>query len=231
LPEGSPPDSTKWTIEVRAKSHNEELQYYTARPENVAHDGAGNLVIHGRREDYKESQFTSSRLNTAGKFEPQYGRVEARIKLPGGKGIWPAFWMLGSNYSRVGWPKCGEIDILELAGSNPDTVFGSLHGPNYSGTSALTRIYSLDANSFTDDFHVFAFEWNKDGMRWLVDEKVFHTRTRQGFEKLQLDWVFDQPFFIILNLAVGGTFDGDPTPTTQFPVQMLVDYVKVFRAE
>jgi beta-glucanase (GH16 family) len=233
-PAGSAPDSASWNETVNGKPDNGELEYYTNRPSNLALDGAGNLVIQAQSEHYayatgltSTQPYTSGRLNTQGHVQPQYGRIEARIKLPKGKGLWPAFWLLGQNIDQVGWPDCGEVDILEMRGSSPSSISGSMHGPNYSGTAALSVDYGLPSGSFADDFHVFALEWTADGMRWLVDEHVFHSRTKQGMADIGKTWVFDQPVFIILNLAVGGFFDGDPDSATVFPSQMLVDYVKV----
>ncbi len=233
-PAGSSPDATSWNLEVNGRPANDEQEYYTSRPDNVALDGNGNLVITALQEHYayatgltSTQPYTSGRLNTSGKVETTYGRIEARIKLPTGKGMWPAFWMLGDNYSTVGWPACGEIDIMELAGSDPNKVNGSLHAPGYSGVGALTGSYVLDSGTFGDDFHVFAVEWAPDGIRWLVDEVPYEAHTVAGVNSLDEKWIFDHPFNVILNLAVGGNYDGNPTSSTQFPAQMLVDYVKV----
>ncbi|HEY4106805.1 MAG TPA: glycoside hydrolase family 16 protein [Polyangiaceae bacterium] len=233
-PAGSAPDAMTWNEEVNGKPDNGEEEYYTNRPQNVALDGNGNLVVTALQEHYAYSAglvsnqpYTSGRINTQGHLEPTYGRIEARIKLPKGKGMWPAFWLLGNNIGDVGWPRCGEIDILELAGSEPNEIKGSMHGPDYSGTAAFTESYSLDSGTFNDDFHVFALEWTADGVLWKVDENIYHTRTKTGVESYGYTWVFDHPFYVLLNLAVGGNFDGDPDSSTQFPNTMLVDYVKV----
>jgi beta-glucanase (GH16 family) len=233
-PAGSPPDAMTWNEEVNGSPPNGEQEYYTSRPNNVALDGNGNLVIQAESEHYayaanlvSQQPYTSGRINTQGNLEPLYGRIEARIKLPAGKGLWPAFWLLGNDFSSVGWPACGELDILEEAGSNPSTVNGSMHAPGYFGTSALTAAYTLDSGTFADDYHVFALEWTADGVQWLVDEHVYHTRTKTGMASIGKKWIFDHPFYVILNLAVGGMYDGNPDSSTPFPSQMLVDYVKV----
>jgi len=233
-PAGSSPNAASWNLEVNGRPANAEQEYYTSRPSNLALDGNGNLVIQALQEHYayatglmSNQPYTSGRLNTKSKVETTYGRIEARIKLPTGKGMWPAFWMLGTNYDSVGWPGCGEIDIMELAGSEPNKVNGSLHAPGYSGVGALTGSFQLDSGDFGDDFHIFAVEWAPDGIRWLVDEQPYEARTVAGIQSLGEKWIFNHPFDVILNLAVGGNYDGDPDSSTQFPAQMLVDYVKV----
>lgn len=233
-PAGSAPAPATWNATVNGRPDNGEQEYYTDRASNLALDGAGNLLIQAHSEHYayaagltSTQPYTSGRLDSRGHLQPTYGRIEARIQLPKGKGLWPAFWLLGQNIDRVGWPQCGEIDVFELHGSAPSSISGSLHGPGYSGNGALTHDYRLDSGTFADDFHVFALEWTAQGMRWLVDERVFHARTKQGLSELGKAWVFDQPVFIILNLAVGGFFDGSPDSSTAFPAEMRVDYVKV----
>jgi len=189
----------------------------------------GNLVIEARREDFDGRPFTSARLQTLDKASWTYGRVEARIKIPRGQGIWPAFWVLGANSGQVGWPACGEIDIMENAGRDPGTNHGSLHGPGYSGGNDLTALYRLPAGSFfKDDFHVFAVEWEENVVRFYVDDNLYETRTPADSTAKGGRWVFDHPFSIILNLAVGGSFGGVPNATTVFPQTLLVDYVRVY---
>lgn len=205
---------------------NNELQHYTQRADNVVIED-GMLKITAIKEAYEGAEYTSARLLTKGKFEQQYGRVEARIKLPSGKGLWPAFWMLGSNFDVVGWPQCGEIDILENKGSEPTIVAGSLHGPGYSGGNPVTKQFQLPNDRFENDFHIFGIEWTKDYVNHYVDGVLYNHITR---DDVPGEWVFDQPFYIILNLAVGGDFDGAPTDATIFPNQMLVDYVRVYAA-
>ena len=228
---GKAPDATKWAYDIGIGPGNDgwgnqELQYYTNRPENVALDGTGNLAITARRESYAGRGFTSARLNTKGIFAQAYGRFEARIKMPWGPGIWPAFWMLGANIDQVKWPQCGEIDIMEYRGQEPNLIHGSVHGPGYSGGAAITKSYGFTNDRFDVDFHVFAVEWGKEVIDFYVDDVLYQRLTP---EETPGEWVYNQPFFIILNVAVGGNFVGFPTPQTPFPQTMLVDYVKVYK--
>ena len=231
-PAASAPDAAKWTYDIGIGPGNDgwgnnELEYYTNRPENVALDGAGNLAITARSESFGGRSFTSARINTKGIFEQTYGRFEARIKMPWGPGIWPAFWMLGSNIDQVSWPQCGEIDIMEYRGQEPNLVHGSAHGPGYSGGAAITKSFGFTNDRFDVDFHVFAIEWGEDYIDYYVDDTLYQ---RIKPEDVAGEWVYNQPFFIILNVAVGGNYVGFPTPQTPFPQTMLVDYVKVFKA-
>ena len=224
---GQLPDPANWRFDVGTDWGNAQLEYDTARPENVSLDGAGNLAITAREEAYLGRSYTSGRINTSGLFEHDYGRFEARIKLPRGQGIWPAFWLLGDNFGTVGWPACGEIDILEYRGQQPRIVHGSLHGPGYSGGSAVTGSFELAGEDFSDDFHVFAVEWSPGRITWIVDETRYQTVTADDLPA-GTTWVFDHPFFVILNVAVGGNFVGPPNASTTFPQTMLVDYVRVY---
>ena len=234
---GLGPDTTKWGFDIGVGQNgwgNNELEYYTNRTENASTDGTGNLVIKAIKETFTGTggitrEYTSARLLTAGKFTKQFGRFEARIKLPVGQGIWPAFWMLGDDISSVFWPTCGEIDIMENRGREPSVNFGSLHGLGYSGGSALSSRYTLPGGErFTDDFHIFAIEWESSAIRFYVDDNLYQTRTPADVPAGQR-WVFDHPFFILLNLAIGGNFGGNPDSTTIWPQMMLVDYVRVYR--
>jgi len=230
-PAGQAPDATKWTYDIGIGPGNDgwgnnELEYYTDRPENVALDGAGNLAITARSESYAGRSFTSARINTKGLFDQAYGRFEARIKMPWGPGIWPAFWMLGSNINEVPWPQCGEIDIMEYRGQEPNLVHGSVHGPGYSGGAAITKSFGFTNNRFDVDFHVFAIEWGADYIDYYVDDTLYQ---RIRSEDVPGEWVYNHPFFIILNVAVGGNYVGFPTPQTPFPQTMVVDYVKVYK--
>ena len=157
----------------------------------------------------------------------RYGRIEARIQIPRGQGLRPAFWMLGDNIAQVGWPDCGEIDIMENIGKEPRRVHGTVHGPGYSGVQGITGAYDLvgGANAFADDFHVFAIEWDADSIRWYVDDVRYQTFTPRN---LPGRWVYEHPFFIILNVAVGGYWPGSPDSTTVLPQTMRVDYVRVY---
>lgn len=229
---GSLPDSSKWTMETGGDGWgNNELETYTNRTQNV-HVQDGNLVITASQETYKGTdgitrQYTSARLKTLGLFEQRYGRFEARIKIPRGQGMWPAFWMLGNNIGTIGWPNCGEIDIMENIGREPDKVHGSMHGPGYWGGNGLTGTYTLSSGKFADDFHIFAVEWEPSAVRFYVDSNLYETRSPADLPKSGT-WVFDHPFFILLNVAVGGDWPGSPDRTTVFPQTMLVDYVKVY---
>jgi beta-glucanase (GH16 family) len=211
---------------------NQQLEYSTDSLTNAALDGQGNLVITARKESVGGKAYSSARLTTRGLVQPRYGRVEARIKLPSGRGLWPAFWMLGDTCTDplVGWPRCGEIDILELKGQEPATVISSLHGPGYSGAGALSDRYPLtDGGTFTDDFHLFAVEWDPVRVSFFVDGQRFRTFTADGVLASGKAWVYDHPFFVILNVAVGGNFVGAPSAQTLFPQTMTVDYVRVSR--
>ena len=232
--DGTPVDQSKWTQVTGGSGWgNDELEYYTASPRN-AHQEHGSLVIEALQEAYTgpdgvTGQYTSARLKTAGKFSQAYGRFEARIKMPRGQGIWPAFWLLGDDISTVKWPTCGEIDIVENLGSEPSIAHGTIHGPGYSRQHGISSAYTLpDDHHFSDDFHLFAVEWEPEEIRFYVDENLYATR-RPSDLPAGARWVYDHPFFVILNLAVGGKWPGNPDATTQFPQKMLVDYVRVYR--
>lgn len=224
--DGSTLDHSKWLEETGGGGWgNNELENYTSRTDNVRVEN-GVLVIEARQESYGGNAYTSARIKTAGLQERTYGRYEARIKLPSGQGLWPAFWMLGNNIGSVGWPGCGEIDIMENVGKTPATVYGTLHGPGYSGANGFQNSYSLGSGNFADAFHVFAVEWEPAEIRWYVDGTLYHRATPALVNGA---WVFDHPFFLILNVAVGGYWPGNPDSNTVFPQQMLVDYVRVYR--
>jgi len=223
-PAGSLPDPTYWTYDLGTNCcGNNELETYTNKAENAHMDGLGHLDIHV--ENPAPGVYTSARIKTQGLFSVEYGRIEARIKIPSGQGMWPAFWMLGNNITTAGWPQCGEIDIMENIGSTPATAYGSLHGPdNYNETAQ----YQLSSGALADDFHVYAVEWSADQITFYVDGNLYETQTNSG-----AGWVFNaanNPFFIILNVAVGGDWPGPPDATTRFPQDMLVDYVRVYQA-
>ncbi len=233
-PNGSMPDPKKWVVVNNGSGYgNRELEYYTDRPVNL-HEENGNLIITARKEtftgkDGRTRAYTSARIETQGRFDVQYGRIEARIKVPSGRGFWPAFWLLGSDIGRIGWPACGEIDIMENVGFEPSTVHGSLHGPGYSGSNPLTGAYSLPNQArFSDGFHIFAVEWEPKEIRFYVDGHLYETQ-KAGDQPAGKRWAFDHPFYIVLNLAVGGYWPGNPDATTHFPSSMLVDYVRVYR--
>jgi beta-glucanase (GH16 family) len=227
-PADQSPDSSKWGYDIGTGWGNAQLEYDTDRPVNVSLDGEGNLAIVARKESYLGRDYTSARIVTRDLFEPTYGRIEARIKLPTGQGIWPAFWMLGNDIETVSWPQCGEIDIMEYRGQQPSIIHGSLHGPGYYAGNALTRKFVLADGRFDNDFHIFAVEWSPGVIRWFVDD-VHYLTIRP--EHADGEWVFDHPFYIILNVAVGGHFVGPPDSTTVFPQTMLIDFVKAYQGK
>ncbi len=234
--DGSPIDASKWTALVGGDGWgNQEREFYTTDTANARQEG-GSLVITATSEGaaahqcwYGACQFTSARLQTKAKMEQAYGRFEARIQIPRGQGLWPAFWMLGGNIETVSWPGCGEIDIMESIGKEPGTVHGSLHGPGYSGGNPLTDKYALPGGaSLADAYHVFAVEWEKDVIRFYLDDTLYETKTAADVPAGKT-WVYDHPFFVLLNVAVGGQWPGDPDGTTMFPQTMKVDYVRVYQ--
>jgi beta-glucanase (GH16 family) len=233
-PDGSRPDAAKWKPEVGGNGWgNHELEYYTDRPQN-SFIRNGNLVIRAVKEDFTGADkvtrgYTSARITTQHLFDQAYGRFEARIKIPRGQGMWPAFWLIGNDIETVHWPACGEIDIMENIGKEPSTIHGSMHGPGYSGDRAYTSVYKLPGGiKFADDFHVFAIEWEPNVVRFFVDQELYATFTPSRLPA-GMKWVFNHPFFIVLNLAVGGDWPGVPNSSTVFPQEMLVDYVRVYR--
>lgn len=227
--EDTPPDPSLWVFDVGGDGWgNGQLEFDTNRIENVSHDGAGNLRIVARKESYQGNDYTSGRIKTMDRFEQAYGRFEARIKLPAGQGIWPAFWMLGANFDVIGWPECGEIDIMEFRGQEPALVHGTIHGPGYSGAEPISSSFRLPAGeTFVDDFHVFAVDWDPGQIRFSVDSEVYQTITTASV-LARGRWVFNEPFFLLLNVAVGGGFVGPVGSNTEFPATMLVDYVRVY---
>ncbi|MBD3401387.1 family 16 glycosylhydrolase [candidate division GN15 bacterium] len=226
-PAGQSPDAGKWDYDIGTDWGNAQLEYDTDRPENVSLDGNGHLAIVAREESYQQRNYTSARINTRDLFEPTYGRFEARMRMPSGQGLWPAFWLLGANIDSVGWPQCGEIDIMEYRGQEPLFVHGSLHGPGYSGQQAVTQRFSLVNDRFDTGFHTFAIEWRPNEIKWFVDGTLYHTATPADVSG---EWVYDHPFYIILNLAVGGNYVGPPDAGTSFPQTLLIDWVRVYRA-
>ncbi|MFF5304011.1 ricin-type beta-trefoil lectin domain protein [Streptomyces sp. NPDC013161] len=230
---GSAVNSSKWTQETGDNVNNHEREYYTSGTNNAALDGQGHLVITAKKENpanyqcwYGTCQYTSARMNTSGKFSAQYGHVEARMKIPRGQGMWPAFWMLGTDIGSVGWPNSGEIDVMENVGFEPSTVHGTIHGPGYSGANGIGAAYTLaNGAAFADAFHTFAVDWAPNSIKWSVDGVVYETRTPADVGGNT--WAFNKPFFLILNLAVGGDWPGDPNSATAFPAQLVVDSVSV----
>jgi beta-glucanase (GH16 family) len=229
-------DRNNWTYDIGGGGWgNNELQYYTDRSTNsrieygVEGDPSnGYLLIEARQERFRNRDYTSARLKTQGLRNLTYGRVEIRGHIPGGTGVWPAFWMLGANFTEVSWPDCGEIDLMEHVEREPDmgpnTVRSSLHGPEYFGANSFHG--DVEVPGLTSEFHVYALEWEPTEIRWYVDGVRYLTATPATIPGT---WVFDHPFFIIMNLAIGGNWPGPPDENTVFPVQMFVDYLRVYR--
>lgn len=226
------PDASKWSFDIGTGQNgwgNNELQYYTNRSENIEVKN-GMLYIKAIKEPYLGSSYTSAKITTRSTFEQKYGRYEAKIKLPWGQGLWPAFWLLGddSNGSVI-WPQIGEIDIMEYRGQQPTIVHGSIHGPGYSAGEAITKSYTLPNDRFDTDFHIFGIEWGPNYINYYVDNVLYNQITPKNLPA-GAEWVFnDNNFYIILNLAVGGSFVGAPTTQTVFPQEMIVDYVRVYK--
>jgi beta-glucanase (GH16 family) len=230
-PAGTSPDPAKWNIEVVANPANNEAQYYSNRTRNVALNGKGQLELVANKEAMGGKQYTSGRINTSGKFSQQYGRFEARMQLAAGQGLWPAFWMLGVNNGCGGWPGCGEIDIMENRGRTPRTSSSALHGPGYSGNTPINKEYTLPAGApgFAEAFHVFAAEWTAGQIRFYVDGALHYTVNKADVERYGR-WAYDRPFYLILNLAVGGHFDGGRLPPDgALPAKVTVDYVRAWK--
>jgi beta-glucanase (GH16 family) len=226
---GSAPKAANWAFDIGTGTNgwgNSELQYYTNRPSNVSLDGNGNLVITARQESFSGAPFTSARIKTQGKFTQAYGRFEARMKTVTGPGLWPAFWLLGANIDTKPWPQCGEIDIMEQRGQEPYINNATIHGPGYSGGASITKKYALTNGRFDTEFHVYAAEWGPDFIDFFVDGFLYKRVTPKDVPG---EWVFNQPFFMILNVAVGGNYVGFPTTGTPFPQTLTVDYVRVYK--
>ena len=244
------PDPAIWGYDIGTGIDgwgNNELQYYTDRSENVTIQN-GILIITAQKESFNGSNYTSAKLLTRDKFEQKYGRFEARIRMPEGSGLWPAFWLLGADCDEVAWPICGEIDIMEYRRQEPISVSGSVHGPGYSGETEpqnqITKSYDLGNDRFDAGFHVFGIEWGPDYINYYVDDVLYNQITPADIEldedypviytlddgtDVTGDWVFNKPFYIILNLAVGGDFPQAPDSDQVFPQSMLVDYVRVYK--
>jgi beta-glucanase (GH16 family) len=231
--DGGAVDRSNWTFDIGGGGWgNGEAQFYTDRPENSRVEN-GLLVIELRQERFEGSYYTSARLTTQGLREFQYGRIEARLKVPSGAGTWPAFWMLGADFDNESddssrhWPNVGEIDIMEYVGREPDLVIGTIHGPGYAGSGGLSRWNRQDYD-VSEDFHTFAVEWDVHGIRWFYDGEPYY---EVGPDEVgDREWVFDHPFFIIVNLALGGTFGGNIALDLEFPIRYYVDYVRAYQA-
>jgi beta-glucanase (GH16 family) len=232
---GKTPDASKWSPDVSGSGWGNNQREYDTNNKNAYLDGQGSLVLEARKENpanyqcwYGPCQYTSARINTSGHFSFTYGRVEARIKVPYGQGLWPAFWILGNNVGSVGWPNSGEMDIMENLGREPNTIHGTVHGPNYSGSNGIGGPDKLPRGRFADAYHIYAVTWDSSRISFSVDGLSYFTVTKATIES-HGKWVFDHPFFIILNVAVGGFWPGDPNSSTVFPQKMYVDYVRVYQ--
>ncbi len=234
---GAAIDTTKWRYDTgdgcpgNCGWGNSEREFYTSDTANIAQNGLGQLAITARVATdtipcyYGSCLYKSAKITTRGKMSVSPGRVEARIKLAAGQGLWPAFWLLGNNIGSVGWPTCGELDIMENKGSQPTSTSSAVHGPGYSGNTPFAHSYGPIV---TTDYHIYAVEWDTQSIRYFVDGNQHYIVSRTNVSQYG-NWVFDQPFFVILNLAVGGHFDGDPQSNAIFPATILVDYVRVYQ--
>lgn len=236
-PAGSAAHPDRWVMDNTARAgdnNNAELQLYTANTNNVRHDGEGNLIVEAKVDDLHGAKvYTSGRLNTSGLLHAQYGRFEARVKVPEGRGLWPAFWMMGSSFLEGRpWPANGEIDIMEVLGHEPSVSHSTIHGPGYSGMGGQGQSFTLPSQAnLAEDFHVWSADWDSTGIRFALDGIPTFEITKDYVENtLNQPWVYDQEFYLILNLAVGGDWPGSPNAETQFPAQMLVDYVRVYQS-
>ncbi len=219
-------DPAKWGYDLGYIA-NDEKQYYTSRSENVRAE-AGSLVIEARKEAYQGYAYTSARVITRGRFEFQYGRVEVRAKLPAGRGSWPAIWMLGTSIQQTGWPACGEIDVMENVGFDPLRIHASVHTAAYNHTIGTQKTASVSIASPSDDFHVYAMEWYPDHIDVFVDGQNYFTFRNEGTGSRT--WPFDKPQYLLLNLAIGGSWGGQQgIDDALFPKRFLVDYVRVYR--
>jgi beta-glucanase (GH16 family) len=241
-PAGTAPDPARWGYEIGDGTvngipgwGNAELQYYTDSVDDVATDGRGNLVITAREGDgslkcfYGPCRYRSARLVSAQRAEFAYGRIESRILMPdGAAGLWPAFWSLGTDIGRVGWPRSGEIDLVEYVSRSPFEVFGTIHGPGYSGAASFGDTFVTFPERISEAYRTFAVEWQPDRIEWFIDGVSYHTATPA--DVAPSDWVFNNPVFLVLNMAVGGYFGGPVSPDTTFPQSLTVDYVRVYQA-
>jgi len=238
---GTSPDPAKWVFDLgdgctagNCGWGNNEKEYYTNAPDNVSLDGQGHLAIVARPAVlnvscyYGPCRYTSAKITTRGKYAAAPGRVEARIRIPAGQGLWPAFWMLGNDFPTVGWPASGELDIMENKGSAPNASSSAIHGPNYSGNTPFAHTHTISPPAtLADDYHLYAVEWDAVGANFYVDGTLHYVVLRSDIQRYGTS-ILDKPYYIILNLAVGGNFDGDPASDAILPATMLVDYVRVY---
>ena len=239
---GASVDPAKWSFDLgdgcpgNCGWGNNEKEFYTNATDNVSLDGQGHLAIVARSAPalnlscyYGPCQFTSAKITTRGKMNAAPGRVEARIRIPAGQGLWPAFWMLGNDFSTLGWPAAGELDIMENKGSAPNTSSSAIHGPGYFGNTPFAHANTIGPATLADDYHVYAVEWDAEAAHFFVDGTLHYVVLRVDIQRYGTS-ILDKPYYIILNLAVGGNFDGDPKSDSILPATMLVDYVRVYTA-
>ncbi|MCL3817440.1 glycoside hydrolase family 16 protein [Aeromicrobium wangtongii] len=235
-PAGKAPSASRWRFEVFGDgSGNQELQCYTSAPGNVATNGRGKLVITARKQpghrcaDGHTNDYTSGRITTQGMFSTRYGTLEVRAKVPAGVGTWPAFWALGTNKPRVGWPAAGEIDVMEHVGRRPRQVSGSVHGPDAAGQRWYLTRKARAERDLSRGYHVYSVDWSPQRLVWRLDGKAYGTVTKAQVKKAGGRWVFDHRFYLLLNLAVGGNLGGEVPASTTWPQKYSVDYVRVYR--
>ncbi|MDQ2720931.1 MAG: glycoside hydrolase family 16 protein [Bacteroidota bacterium] len=240
-PASYPGLSLKWSDEFNGKTldpsswgfdtggggwGNNELENYTSSSKNLFVTKGGYLVMEARSETLGSENYTSAKIESKGKREFTYGRIDIRAILPKGKGIWPALWLLGSNISNTPWPACGEIDMMELLGHEPNKVYGTMHWSDGGNDTHIGKDYVLAYEDFSQKFHVFSIVWNNSKIEWYVDNNKYFTGNKSDVNG---NYPFDNPFFFILNVAVGGNWPGNPDGTTVFPQRMIVDYVRVYQ--
>lgn len=220
------PDSQKWSFE-EGLLRNKEAQYYTKNRVENARVENGNLIITAINEPFKTAQYTSASINTKGKYEFTKGRIEVKAKLPAGRGVWPAIWTLGTNISQVGWPACGEIDIMEFVGFEPNSVYANVHTKDYNHTKGTGRGGSIKFEKPSSDFHVYAVEWLNDRFDFYFDDKLYFSCLKKG-EGVG-EWPFDAPQYLLINLAIGGAWGGKQgIDDSIFPVEYIIDYVRIY---
>lgn len=234
--QGTQPNPKVWNYEVGGKGWgNNELQCYTKAPGNVSTDGAGRLVITAiyqpkhRCVDYATNDYTSARITTQNKMTTKYGRLEVRAKIPSGVGTWPAFWALGNDHATAGWPRSGEIDVMEAIGKSPKLSLGTLHGPTSKGAHVYQGVRTTYGVPLSQAFHVWAVTWTPTSFSWSLDGRTFGTITKAQWTKTNGPWVFDKPFYLLLNLAIGGNLGGPLSGNLTTPQRYVIDYVRVYR--
>jgi beta-glucanase (GH16 family) len=227
-PAGGRPDPHKWQVMVYPGKYNQELEYYSGRPGNISLNGRGDLAITARRQLLGGRRYTSGKVETLGRFHVRYGRIEARVKFPAGVGLWPAFFMLGTNYPTVGWPDSGEIDPMEFQGQRPTRLVATVHGPATGKPNGWQQnAFAYSTTPFSSRFHVYGMDWSPNKIVFTLDGKPYGTVTAQNIHPGDL-WVFNRPYFFVMDMAVGGYWVGPPDATTRFPATMLVDWVRVY---